>query len=306
MPAHEPGIRQQSDGYGDVGYKTRSNAPAIFSLWVLPVPGTRGATGWERKWLCRMGYAGSTPGPPNSGRGHKLGRLQLWLCSQRIAAPVALVECRRTVGSSTTSSTIRSLGKDCGSQRTWAMANAQGLALQEFVIGGPVAAEGEGDPAFGRDQATAEQFEEAAPRAGRYDRQKVGNPLRQAEGNETMKGHGCDSEKPKRFYAHHHCRADAWRSTDDTRFGRCCRARGNRQVRGYFRWSLSHAQKPRRAARDAGCYGAAGVFRKGRRIAEKYPEITKLRGARRRVSPSSGKQMNDWHSNPLGISMRRG
>ena len=99
--------------------------------------------------------------------------------------PGALVECRRTIVSSTTNSTIRSLGKDCRSQRTWAYGQrlcAQGLALQEFVIGGPVAAEGDvaegaSDPAFGRDQAATEQFEETAPRAGRHDRQKVGNPL---------------------------------------------------------------------------------------------------------------------------------
>ena len=59
------------------------------------------------------------------------------------------------------------------------------------------AAEGAGDPAFGRDQATAKQLHKTAPRAGRHDRQKVGNPLREAEGNETMKGHDSDSEKPK-------------------------------------------------------------------------------------------------------------
>jgi hypothetical protein len=59
---------------------------------------------------------------------------------------------------------------------------AQGLALQEFAIGGPVAAEGDaaegaGDPAFGRDQAAAEKFEDTAPRARQHGRQKVGNPL---------------------------------------------------------------------------------------------------------------------------------
>ena len=84
-----------------------------------------------------------------------------------MAAPGALMECRRTIVSSMTIST---------------MANAWVRKDSEFVIGGPVAAEGDaaegaGDPAFGRDQAAAEQFEEAAPRAGRHDRQKVGNPL---------------------------------------------------------------------------------------------------------------------------------
>ena len=59
------------------------------------------------------------------------------------------------------------------------------------------AAEGAGDPAFGRDQTAAEEFEEAAPRAGRHNLQKAGNSLSEAKGNETMKGHGGDSEKPK-------------------------------------------------------------------------------------------------------------
>lgn len=80
--------------------------------------------------------------------------------------------------------------------------STQGAALQELVVGGPVAternaAEGTGYPAFGGDQATTEEFKKAAPRAGWHDRQKVGDPLRQAEGNETMKGHDGDSEKPK-------------------------------------------------------------------------------------------------------------
>ena len=79
---------------------------------------------------------------------------------------------------STTILTIRSLGKDCRSQRTWPYSQrlrAQELTFQEFVRCGPVAAEGDaadgaGASVFVRDLAVAEKFEEAAPRAGREKR----------------------------------------------------------------------------------------------------------------------------------------
>lgn len=39
-----------------------------------------------------------------------------------------------------------------------------------------------------RNWSPAEDFEEAAPRAGRHDLQKAGKPLQEAERNETIKG----------------------------------------------------------------------------------------------------------------------
>lgn len=187
-------------GTGMWGRKTCSNALAIFSLLLLPVLGTRRS---------RMGKESALPdgirriNATQFWARTKAGRLCLWLWSKRMPTPGALVV-----------SQDQGIVDDQIYPRLWQgfqkpvdlryrqCLGAQGPTLQELVIGGPMATKGDaaecaGDPAFGGNQAAAEKFEEGTPRAGRHDRQKVGNPFRQAEGNEAEKGHGSTSEKPK-------------------------------------------------------------------------------------------------------------
>ena len=203
-PTHEPGIGEETDGYWDMGQKSAQQRPGDFQLVGVAGAGHEAQADGEGDRFTGSGTEGQRQTHPILGE-DITGTIVLMAVVKADSRTWGFGRVSQDQGIVDDEIDDQELGQ--GLQKPANLGygqrlGAQGLALQEFVIGGPVAAEGDategaGDPAFWRDQAATEQFEEAAPRAGRHDRQKVGNPLRQAEGNETMKGHGCDSEKPK-------------------------------------------------------------------------------------------------------------
>ena len=195
-PAHEPGIGEESDWYRDMGQKSAQQGTCEFQL--VGVAGAGQQTQADGKG---NGFAGS--GTQGQRQTHPI-------LGEDITGAVVLMTVVKADGRTWGFGGVsqdqgivddeidHELGQDLQEPAYLGYGQClrvQGPALQQFVVGGPVAAEGDategaGDPAFGRDQAAAEEFEEAAPRAGRHGLQKEGNPLREADGNETMKGHG--------------------------------------------------------------------------------------------------------------------
>ena len=202
-PPHEPGIGEEPDGDWDMGLKSPQQCPSDFQLVGVACSGYEAQTDGERDGIARWCTEGQRQRHPI-------------LCEDkgRTVALVAVVEANgrargfggvpqhQGIVDNQIDSKLRQRLQEPTDLRYCQYLSTQGPTFQELIVGGPVAternaAEGTGYPAFGGNQATTEEFKKTAPRAGWHNRQKIGNPLRQAEGNETMKGHDGDSEKPK-------------------------------------------------------------------------------------------------------------
>ena len=190
------GIGEESDGYRDMGQKSPQQGPCDFQLVSVADAGHEAQTDGKGDCFTGSGTHGQRQTHPILGE-DMTGAIALMTVVEadgrtrgfgRVSQDQGIVddEIDHDLGQCLQEPAYLGYGQ---------CLRVQGLALQQFVIGSPVAAqrniaEDAGNPAFRRDQATAEKFEEAAPRAGWHDIQKAGNPLRETEGNETMKGHG--------------------------------------------------------------------------------------------------------------------